>query len=97
MHILNLALCGIAWVAKRHFPACKIDHADEVVQIPITSRTALCELDFAVDPFQNAVRDACFDKIHNARPMRSDCFGEGHEGWDFGRLDFVAPLFRERE
>jgi hypothetical protein len=64
-----MALCEIQWVTEFRFTAQKVNHIDEIPCMAITSGASFGQLHLTVNAFQNAVGDARFDEVNDARPM----------------------------
>ena len=50
-----LALCRLVWVIKFELTRDKVNHVDEIVDIPVSSCPFFGQLNFAVDTFEDAV------------------------------------------
>ena len=52
---LKKALCRLVWVIKFELTRDKVNHVDEIVDIPVSSCPFFGQLNFAVDTFEDAV------------------------------------------
>lgn len=72
-----------------------MDHVYEVAGIPVPSGPPFGQLDFRVDPLQDAVGDARLHEVNDSRPVSFDGSGEGLKSWDFGFFNLFAPPFEK--
>jgi hypothetical protein len=50
-----LVLCEIQWVIEFQFPTQKVNHMDKVAKISEAPSATFCQLNFAVDAFEDTV------------------------------------------